>query len=399
MDLRTQWPLVRLRKECSAGKAAVLESEQQAKANTKQITDIKEYFKNKQFRKLIEAYEKAKVKEDKVPPKDLIGKNSFKQKIELAALTDFNKFEETIGRALSEALKSVPVIQYGCMLCNKIHLEGKYTGCSICGLPICFKCVYSCGKCQSKVCSKCAKKCEGECRLQLCTKCVKKCGKCLKAKCVACWKEECAICKKVRGECCLQCGACSLPICSSCTKEANKCEKCATNYCKNWLCKCITHWYNREKILVHASRDYWDKYITDKYISGAFEANLVVKQYIPSENSYDVIAGIEKYTGSNKNETGDQSLSRTGTAYGLCFKNYKAFLNYSCSLIPYGTTIKAEDIITITYNKAKELIFAVNGQSYGVAYSDIEGPFYLFCYSTTQIELEIWSVKTFQRDS
>jgi len=402
--------LLGLKEECEAVKSEIQSKSKLSSEAAEKIANVKAFYKRKEFKQLIVAY-----KEENSPKKDqaeidqkITDKQSLFKKIEYAVVSDPDKIRSIIEQALNDAFEKIQIVQIGCSQCKKPNIDfAKNEECYKCGSLICQNCVNSCKLCGAKMCKKCMIKCQGDCNLNVCSKCMmsKRCGKCAKTKCKACWIEKCEICKTIRKECCLKCKQCQKSICNECKKvcekcgevcknEVKKCEKCNIIYCTGCKCNCYKEkllWYNGARNLKSSENKHWNKFLSNIYIDGPLIIKLHVKDFVQTDNDYKVIVGLEKYTNGNKNLLNDDGLAKTGTAYGISFNHYKFFLNFAYKYESYGAKINSGDEIKIIYDKSKNISFEVNDNSYGIAYSNCEGPFYLFCYSYAQVELEIVS--------
>lgn len=399
--------LLGLKEECEAAKVEIQNNSKLASEAAEKIANVKALYKKREFKQLIDAFKRENElkKAHAVNDLKILDKQSLFKKIECAVVLDPDKIIPILEKAMNEVFDKIQIVQIGCSQCKEANIDFKKSGeCYKCGSIICQKCLNLCKLCGAKMCGKCMIKCEGECNSNVCSKCIpnEKCGKCSKIKCKACWIVKCEICQNIRNECCLKCKKCNKAICNECKRicekcgdvcknEIKKCEKCKMVYCTNCTCKCLKLlWYNG-KTSLNPEIHNWSKYLSNIYANGPFSIKLLVKNFVKSKNGADVIVGLEKYTGSNKNEINDYSLNKTGNTYGISFKSEKFFLNYSYHSEPYGTNITTGDEITIIYDKSHNICFEVSGKSYGIAYSNCEGPFYLFCYAVTTVELEIIS--------
>ncbi len=360
-------PLMELKQECAKTKDVIADSAGKAKEWKEKVDQIKGFYKRRDFVNLLRCYKeenawKAAAASHKLAQKDLLEKSELPQRIGLVKLNeDMKGIFLMIGSALERSMDDVPL--FNCTICKESETPVEYVACGTCSKQVCKQCALACVGCEQLFCRSCSLKC-GACHGTLCSKC---------AQC---------------------CEACKTTVC---LKDIRKCEKCGIRVCRDkcvCACKLTVRWYNGASTLVAAGKASWDKQISDCSVPGAFEARFKVKRYVDGGNDYDAILGLEKDTGANTNVTNDGGLNKTKTAYGICFKEWKVLFESGFKEERYGTTVKEGDEIAVTYGKDKDIVFAVNGKSYGVAYRNVDGPFYMFCYHYGEVAIEILSVKS-----
>ena len=100
-------------------------------------------------------------------------------------------------------------------------------------------------------------------------------------------------------------------------------------------------------------------------------------------NTIEGVIGLQK-EGSLEEFKSDQQLSRSNNCYGIITKSCELMTHhFNYKISNYGSNekkaMKAGDVLVMKY-KDKTISFKLNDKDLGIAFTNQEGPWYLFAY-------------------